>query len=121
MESRFVKQGDTLSRDISLRYKKTNVVVDLTGCEAYSQLRTKPGEELKLEGVTSINTETGTISVVYSAEQMETLAPGDYGFDVRLELDGERKTVYTERFTLAKPYTELGDSEEDDSEGEGGE
>ena len=109
MESRVVKQGDTLSRDISLRYKKTNAVVDLTGCTAYSQLRTKPGEELKLEGVTSINTETGTISVAYSADQMETLDPGDYGFDVRLELDNERKTVYTERFTLVKPYTELSD------------
>jgi hypothetical protein len=111
-----VKQGDTLSRNIALRYKKTHAVVDLTGCTAYSQLRTKPGEELMLEGVTSINTETGTVSVVYSADQVETLDPGDYGFDVRLELGTERKTIYTERFTLVKPYTELGDDDEEGGE-----
>ena len=111
MERVIIRQGDTLSREISLKYKKTLTVVDLTGCTAFSQLRKKPGDELCLEGTCSINTETGVVTVEYTADQIQTLEFGDYGFDVRLVLDDQKKTIYTERFTLVIPYTDLSPEE----------
>ena len=115
MECTIVKQGDMIRRDITLTYKKTHAVVDLTGCTAYSHLKTKPGNELLLVGTCSIDLETGTVTVIYDSDQIQTLAEGDYGFDVRLVLDGQKKTIDTERFSLVIPYTDLSpeDPEED--------
>lgn len=118
MECVVVKQGDILRRDISLTYKKTHAVVDLTGCTAYSHLRTKPGNELLLEGDCSIDTETGIVTVIYSSDQIQTLEAGDYGFDVRLVLDDQAKTIYTERFSLVIPYTDLSPEEDTDEDPE---
>ena len=118
MECVVVKQGDILRRDISLTYKKTHAVVDLTGCTAYSHLRSKPGNELLLEGDCSIDTETGIVTVIYSSDQIQTLEEGDYGFDVRLVLDDQKKTIYTERFTLVIPYTDLSPEEDPDEDPE---
>ena len=111
MSETIVRQGDTFRRSITLTYKQTGTIVDLTGCTAYSQMRSKPGEALCFDGDTSIDVATGKIIVTFAKEDMETLEPGDYGFDVRLEADNDRKTIYTERITVVLPYTEMDDDE----------
>lgn len=108
MKNLIIKQGDTLRRELKLKYQKTGAVVDLTGCTAYSHFRTFPGQELLLEATTSINSETGTVTVIFSAEQMGGIEPGEYGYDVRLEKDGDIRTIFTERVSVVLPYTELG-------------
>ena len=101
-----VKQGDTLRRKVNLTYKITSAEVDLTGCTAYAEVRTSPGQELLLTGTTEITASTGKITVTFDKTQTATLEPGEYGFDIRLEKDSDRQTIYTERFTVVKPYTE---------------
>lgn len=113
------KQGDTFKRIISLTYENNGAPVDLTGVTAFSQMRAFPGGDLVLEGTCTVSVTAGTVTVVYSADQMQDLEPGEYGYDVRLEVDDERKTIWTERFLLQLPYTELGeDDQEEEQEGE---
>ena len=101
-----VKQGDTLRRKVKLTYKTTGAAVSLSGCTAFAELRSYPGEELLATGTTAITASTGTITATFDKAQTLALEPGDYGFDIRVEKDTDRQTVYTERFTLVKPYTE---------------
>lgn len=101
-----VKQGDILRRKVKLTYKATGAAISLTGCTAFAELRAFPGQELLATGTTAITASTGIVTVTFSKAQTNALEPGEYGFDIRLEKDNDRKTIYTERFTLVKPYTE---------------
>ncbi len=101
-----IKQGDTLRRKVKLTYRATGAPVSLTGCTAFAELRAFPGQELLATGTTAITASTGTVTVTFSKDQINALLPGEYGYDIRLEKDTDRKTIYTERFTLVKPYTE---------------
>ena len=105
-----VKQGDTLRRKVKLTYKTTGAPVSLTGVSAFAELRTYPGEELMANGTTAITASTGVITVTFTKAQTLALEPRDYGFDIRLEKDSDRLTIYTERLTLVKPYTEREDN-----------
>ena len=104
-----VKQGDTLRRKVDLTYRTTGAAVDLTGCTGYAELRTFPGQELLETGTVDITASTGRITVTFLKTQTGELDPGEYGCDIRLEKDTDRLTIYTERFTLVKPYTERED------------
>ena len=101
-----LKQGDTLRRRISLKYIGNNAPVNLAGCTGYSQLRQQPGGDLIANGTVTLGGADGTVVVVYSKTQTASLQLGDYGFDVRLESDGDRRTIYTENIKVVKPYTE---------------
>lgn len=107
MKTITLKQGDTLRRRISLKYIGTNAPVDLTGCHAYSQLRTHPGGQLKADGTVTIDTAQGVIVTLFTSAQTGELEPADYGFDIRLESEGDVKTIYERGIRLVKPYTEL--------------
>lgn len=102
-----VKQGDTLRKHILFKYVGTDTPVDLTGVVGYSQLRAVPKGPLKAEGTVAIDASNGSIIVTYSASQTSELEAGDYGFDVRLESEGDVKTVYTKYVKIIDPYTEL--------------
>ena len=106
MKSIILKQGDTLRKTITLKYIGTGNPVNLTGCTAYSQLRESPGSSLKLSGTVTTGGSQGTVVVVYSASQTNSLPLGKYGFDIRLESSGDRKTIYSAEVTVVKPYTE---------------
>ena len=101
-----LKQGDTLRRRITLEYKGTKTPVNLTGCTGYSQFRRFPGGELIANGTVTVGGAEGTVVAVYTATQTITFEPGEYGFDIRLESSGDRKTLYEEAVTVVLPYTE---------------
>ena len=102
-----LRQGDTFRRVLSLTYKGSGEPADLTGCTAYCQVRRSPGQELLLNASATIN--GGEIMVLLTRQQTGSLEPGEYGFDVRLECDGDRRTLYTEWINLIKPFTERSD------------
>ena len=103
-----LKQGDTFRRKLVLTNKDTGEPVDLTGCTAYCQVRRSPGQELLLTASATID--GGEILVLLTKQQTATLEPGEYGFDVRLECDDDRRTLYTEWINLIKPFTERSNS-----------
>ena len=103
-----LKQGDTFRRKLSLTIKDSGEPADLTGCTAYCQVRRSPGQELLLTASATID--GGTIYVTLTKDQTATLEPGEYGFDVRLECDDDRRTLYTEWINLIKPFTEREDA-----------
>lgn len=102
-----VKQGDTLRKRLLFKYVGTNTPVDLTGVSGYSQLRVIPKGPLKAEGEVAIDAVLGAITVTYTAAQTAELQAGEYGFDVRIESEGDVKTVYTKGVKIVDPYTEL--------------
>lgn len=101
-----IVQGDTLRRNIVLTYDNDSPV-SLTGCEAFSQLRSWPGEELQAEAECVIDAALGRITVTYSADQTAALDPGDYGYDIRITSEGDVRTIWSERISIVVPYTEV--------------
>ena len=103
-----LKQGDTFRRKLSLTDKDTGEPVDLSDCTAYCQLRRSPGQELLLTASATID--GGTIYVTLTKDQTAGLEPGEYGFDVRLEYEDDRRTLYTEWINVILPFTEREDA-----------
>lgn len=103
-----LRQGDTFRRKLSLTYKDSGNPVDLTGCTAYCQVRRSPGQELLITATPTID--GGNIFVTLSKEQTAALEPGEYGFDIRLECNSDRRTLYTEWLSVILPFTERGES-----------
>lgn len=101
-----LKQGDTLRKRITLTTVGTGTPVDLTGYTGYCQLRQKPGESLILTGTVTTGGAQGTVVAVFTAAQTNSLALGTYGFDIRIESNDDRKTLYTAEVEVVKPYTE---------------
>lgn len=102
-----VKQGDTLRKRLLFKYVGTNTPVDLTGVAGYSQMRVMPKGPLMAEGMVTIDAPMGAITVLYDASQTKGLAAGNYGFDVRIESEGDVKTIYTKNVKIVDPFTEL--------------
>lgn len=98
------KRGDTLRKTISLTYD-TGAAVNLTGVEAFSQLRDRPGGELIAEGTCEVYESLGRVTVTYTAEQINALDIGTYGFDVRIRSGEDVHTLYTEEIHVIEPYT----------------
>lgn len=102
-----IRQGDTFTKRITVTYAGTRNPVDLTGFSAYCQLRAYPGQALICDAETSVNPEAGQVYISFSAEQTAALEPGEYGYDVRIVSSLCRRTIFSERITVKKPYTEL--------------
>lgn len=102
---RSVKIGDFIRIRIAVTYQDNNNPVDLTDCTAFTQMRKSPGDELSAEGTVTIDAENGIITVYYSSDKTANLAPGNYGFDVRLVSQGDAKTIYEEQLKFITPYT----------------
>lgn len=91
-----------------MEYMGTKNPVDLTGCSAYCQLRDKPkSENVKITGSVAIDPSQGTITATFTPAQTATLDAGDYGFDIRLESEGDVKTIRSYIVKLVIPWTEL--------------
>lgn len=100
------KRGDTLRRTIVLNYQN-GTPVNLTGVEVYSQMRDKPGGELKAEAECAVDIALGRIMVTYSAAQVNALEIGHYGYDIRVVSEGDVQTIYTQEVEVIEPYTEV--------------
>ena len=107
MPQTIIRQGDTFRKRIVFKYAGTSNPVDITGYTAFSQLRTKPGEELKAEAEAIVDPELGRVTITYSSEDTAALDPGDYGYDIRLESADDIRTIFMETVKIVKPYTEL--------------
>lgn len=107
MSQTIIRQGDTFRKRIAFTHAGTTNPVDLTGYTAYSQLRTKPGEELKAEAEAIVDPELGRVTVIFSAADTAALEPGEYGYDIRLESADDIRTIFMETVKIVKPYTEL--------------
>jgi hypothetical protein len=101
-----LRQGDTLRRRILLTYIGTKNPLDLTGYTAKSQFRAYPGGDLIAEATMQVDAGTGRIIAEYSAEQTAAIEPGEYGYDIRVQSETDRRTLYSELVTVVKPYTE---------------
>lgn len=102
-----VKKGDTIRKRLLLKYIGTSSPVNLTGVAGYSQLRATPKGPLMAEGDVAIDATAGAITVTYQSAQTAGLSEGNYGFDIRIETDGDVKTIYTKEVKIINPYTEL--------------
>lgn len=102
-----IKKAETFRRSLKFTNIKTGGILDLTGCVAYSQMRKSPGGDLLDTATCSINTGTGVISVLWSADMTAAWPLGDCGFDVWIESDGEQKPIYTELCAVVKSWTDM--------------
>ena len=104
-----VKQGENFTPCIKLTHKKTGAPVDLTGCTAYSQMRTAPNGELIATGNCIIDYPNGRITVQYDSQTTNEIPLGNYGYDVWLLPDGDqnaKRPIWTEEVTIIGRYTD---------------
>ena len=104
-----IKQGTCFSPCIKLTYKKTGSPVDLTGCEAYSQMRTEPGGELVATGICNVNSGTGRITVTYNSLVTENIPVGEYGYDIWLVVgsdETQKRPIWDEKISVVGRYTD---------------
>ena len=109
-----INQGACFSPCVKLTYKKTGAPVDLTGCQAYSQMRTKPGGDLVATGECVVNIGTGSITATYNSMVTENIPEGEYGYDIWIIVDKDEKRkrpIWSEKVTVVKRYTDNFDLE----------
>ena len=102
-----IKKAETFRRSLKFTDLKTGGILDLTGCAAYSQMRKSPGGDLLDTAVCSIDTGTGVISALWSADMTAEWPVGDCGFDIWLVSDEEQKPIYTEMCSVVLPWTDM--------------
>ena len=103
-----LKIGQTFRKQIALIYVDTSAPVNLTGCEAYCQMRTVPGGTLLAEADCAVDEALGKITITFSAEDTEDLTEGTYGYDIWIVSAGDKVPLYTEQVAVVKSYTEVG-------------
>lgn len=106
-----IKQAERFDRVIILKYD-TGDYVDITGCLAFSQMRNKPGGELVATAECSITPLLGRVSVSFSSDVTAAIPVGDYGFDVWLVENEDKKPIHTELVQVVKRYTDNFEQEE---------
>lgn len=102
-----IKQNETFRRTLQFTDTKTNRIIDLTGCTAYSQMRDKPGGTLLGDATCTVDVPSGTVSALWTPAQTDAFPIGDCGFDIWLVCAGEQKPIYTEFCTVVKGFTVL--------------
>lgn len=104
-----IKQGENFSPCIRLTYKKTGAPVDLSGCRAYSQMRTIAEGELVATARCDVDPGTGRITAVYDSNTTENIPEDDYGYDVWLVPNGDenqKRPIWDEQVTVVRRYTD---------------
>lgn len=102
-----LKIGQTFRKQIALTYVDTSTPVNLTGCEAYCQMRTVPGGTLLAEADCGVDEALGKITVTFSAEDTANIPEGTYGYDIWITSEGDKVPLYTEQVAVVKSYTEV--------------
>ena len=110
MHKNLVKQSETFRRSYVFRNGQTKAILDLTGCTAYSQMRTKPGGELIAEAECSIDVPLGRVTALWTSEQTAAIDPGTYYFDVWLKCDDDQRPFTTEQVDVIPTITEIEDN-----------
>ena len=105
-----IKHGEEFLWYDMLKYKSNGSAANLTGVTAKSEMRTIPEGELVAEGVCTIDAAAGTVTTLYTSDVTEELAPGDYGFDVWLDCNGQAVCIDTVELTVLGRYTEVGNA-----------
>ena len=106
MSRTVIKKGESFRKVIRMKYADTGIPVDLSECTAFSQMRTAPGGMLIDTGACTIEADTGSIYVLFSAERTNEMNEGHYGYDVWLVKGSERKPIYTELVDIVDRYTD---------------
>lgn len=106
MSRTVIKKGESFRKVIRMKYADTGIPVDLSECTAFSQMRTSPGGMLIDTGACTIEADTGSIYVLFSAERTNEMNEGHYGYDVWLVKGNERKPIYTELVDIVDRYTD---------------
>lgn len=88
---------------------KSGETIDLDGCEAYAQMRVKPGGSLIADADCAIDVVNGIVSATWSADQTASFPIGKAGYDIWLVSGEEQKPIYTEEVEVVKAYTVIGD------------
>ncbi|MBQ6508085.1 MAG: hypothetical protein IJI07_01305 [Flexilinea sp.] len=101
-----IKIGQTFRRQLALTYVDDNTPVDLTGCEAFSQMRDYPGGNLAATAVCTLDYALGRITATFSASDTADIPEGEYGYDIWIVSEGDEVPLYTERVSVIKKYTE---------------
>lgn len=103
-----IKQSETFRRALKFTNIKSGEIIDLTGCTAYSQMRTEPSGELLAEAECAIDTNNGVVSATWSKEQTATFPVGKAGYDIWLRSGDEQKPIFEEEVIIKQGYTEIG-------------
>lgn len=110
MKINTVKQAETFRRSYIFKNAQTKEILDLTGCEAFCQLRTAPGGELAADAATQVEPALGRVTVLWTADQTAEIEPGTYYFDVWLKCEDDQKPFTTEQVNIIKTITEIEDN-----------
>ena len=106
MSRTVIKKGESFRKVIRMKYADSGIPVDLSECTAYCQMRTEPDGMLIETGACTIDTDTGSVYVLFNAEKTDAMNPGHYGYDVWLVKGQERKPIYTELVDVVGRYTD---------------
>lgn len=107
MKINTVKQSETFRKSYIFRNAQTKTILDLTGCEAFCQLRTAPGGELAADASCQVEPALGRVTVLWTAEQTAEIPAGTYFFDVWLKCESDQKPFVTEQVNIVKTITEI--------------
>ena len=101
-----IRQGETFRRVLKFTNHKTGKIIDLSNCEAYCQMRDKPGGFLISTAQCDIDTNLGTVSAFFTSEQTKKFPIGNAGYDILLVSDQDKRIVYSETVCIEQSYTE---------------
>ena len=104
-----ITQGQNYTKVLEMKYADTLEPVDLTGITAYSQMRTEPAPngQVVATAVCTVDNANHTVTVVYPSTQTEEIALGDYGYDIWLMDECNRKLpIYSTRCRVIGRYTD---------------
>ena len=111
MKINTVKQSETFRRSYVFRNAETKTILDLTGCEAFSQIRNAPGGELVADATCQVEPTLGRVTVLWTADQTAEIPAGTYVFDVWLKCGTDQKPFTTEQVNIIKTITEISDGD----------
>ena len=100
-----IKKAETFRRTLKFSDKNTGAPIDLTGCTAQSQMRTKPGGTLLADAVCTVA--DGMVTALWDKTTTSAFTEGKAGYDIWLICDGEQKPIFTEEVEIIKAYTEV--------------
>ncbi len=103
-----VNRGETFVQP--LIFKDANdTVLDLTGYEAYSQVRPEPeSDELICSMVCTIDGANGTVTMTISADVTKTIPVGCYAYDLMMkDTDDVIRMYIGGRFSVRPSVTEI--------------
>lgn len=106
MNQILIKQGEDYTKVLEITYADTGDPVNFSGISAYSQMRDKPNGVLIATGICTVDDVNHTVTVVYPSSVTSEIVPGEYGYDIWLMDEYNRKhPVYTTRCSVVGRYT----------------